>query len=120
MITSFIEQNPERPVYTTFDAGASADAQQLLPGVRRVPVGLLYELRRDTVIPEFDYSRLSVRLPGHAIDSRTRACLEHYRYFVMQRARALLEAGRRAEAEEVVRAYMALPVSRFAPMPDGN
>jgi hypothetical protein len=117
MLASFVTRNPERPAYTTFDADAGTDAKELLPGVARVPVGLLFQLRSDTVIPEFDYSRLTVRLPPRQPDMRTRATLERYRYFLMRRAQILVARGRGAEVRKLVDWYQSLPVSLVAPLP---
>ncbi len=117
MLASFVTRNPERPAYTTFDVDGGADAKQLLPGVARVPVGLLFQLRSDTLIPEFDYSRLTVRMPPRKPDMRTWASLERYRFFLMRRAQALAARGRSAEIERLVSWYQSLPVSRLAPLP---
>jgi len=117
MLVSFVTRNPGRPAYTTFDADAGADAKELLPGGARVPVGLLFQLRSDTLIPEFDYSRLKVRVPPRQPDMRTRASLERYRFFLMRRAQALAVRGRGEEIERLVSWYQFLPVSRAAPLP---
>jgi hypothetical protein len=117
MLASLLTQNPERPAYTTFDADAGTDARQLLPGVARVPVGLLFQLRSDTVIPEFDYFGLETRVPPRQPDMRTRAVLERYQYFLMCRVRALANSGREAEIEPLLRWYQSLAVSRLAPLP---
>ena len=117
MLASFVTRNPERPAYTTFDADAGNDASQLLSGVARVPVGLLFQLRRDTLIPEFDYTRITVRLPRHEPDARTRAMLERYRYFLMCRAQTLANSRREAEIDTLLHWYQSLAVSRVAPLP---
>ena len=117
MLASFVTRNPERPAYTTFDVDAGTDAKQLLPGIARVPVGLLFQLRSDTLIPEFDYSRLTVRVPPRQPDVRTRANLERYRFFLMRRAQVLAARGRREEIGRLVSWYQSLPVSRVAPLP---
>jgi len=117
MLASFVTRNPERPAYTSFDADAGTDARELLPGVARVPVGLLFQLRSDTLIPEFDYSRLTVRVPSQPPDMRTRASLERYRFFLIRRAQALAARGRGAEVEKLVGWYESLPVSRLVPLP---
>ncbi|MCX6842868.1 MAG: DUF2723 domain-containing protein [candidate division WOR-3 bacterium] len=117
MLASFVARNPERPAYTTFDADAGTDARELLPGVARVPVGLLFQLRSDGLIPEFDYSKLRVRVPPRQPDMRTRASLERYRFFLLRRAQTLAARGRGAEVEKLVGWYQSLPVSRLAPLP---
>jgi len=117
MLASFVTRNPERPAYTTFEADAGTDARQLLPGVARVPVGLLFQLRSDTLIPEFDYSRLETRLPPRQPDMRTRASLERYRFLLMRRAQMLAARGRGAEADKLVDWYQSLPVSHLALLP---
>ncbi len=117
LLESFITGSPERPAYTTYDADAGLDARQMLPAERRVPVGLLFQIRRDTVLPEFDYTRFVVRLPRQGLDMRARAVLERYRYFLMRRARALASSGRQSEVEPLVRWYQSLAVSRLAPWP---
>jgi hypothetical protein len=117
LLESFITQSPERPAYTTYDVNAGLDATQMLPGARRAPVGLLFQIRSDTVLPEFDYTRFVVRLPRQGLDLRTRAALERYRYFLMRRAQALAASGRRAEIEPLFRWYQSMAVSRLAPLP---
>lgn len=117
LLESFITRSPERPAYTTYDVDAGLDARQMLPGERRVPVGLLFQLRSDTVLPEFDYTRLLVRLPRQGLDMRTRAAVERYRYFLVSRARALVSSGRQSEVEPLVRWYQSLEVSGLAPLP---
>ena len=117
MLASFVTRNPERPAYTTFGEDAGADARQLLPGVARAPVGLLFQLRSDALIAEFDYTRFVVRLPRHVPDERTRAVLERYQYFLMNRVRALANSRREAEIEPLLRWYESLPVSRLVPLP---
>jgi hypothetical protein len=89
----------------------------MLPGAPRAPVGLLFQVRRDTVLPEFDYSRLVVRVPRRRIDRRTRIILERYRYFMMRRAEALVIAGRGDRVEPLLDWYQSLSVSRLAPLP---
>lgn len=117
MMASFVTRSPDRPAYMTFDRDADADARELLPGVARVPVGLLFELRSDTVLPSCDYSQWRIRLPAHTLDQRTRVCLERYRFFVMKRAAMLAGRGRATEANELVDWYQKQPVSRLAPLP---
>ncbi|MBM3315325.1 DUF2723 domain-containing protein, partial [candidate division WOR-3 bacterium] len=68
LLRSFLLRSPERPVYTTFVAGTNEDARQVLSGLHLVPVGLLFELRPDSSLPAFDFSRLTVRVPRRRID----------------------------------------------------
>jgi hypothetical protein len=117
MLESFIARSPERPAYTTYDELSSADAKQMMPWARRVPVGMLFELRTDTVIPPFDYAQFRIRMPAHNVDMRTRANLEHYRFFVVRRAQFLAAVGRTADLEAMVAWYRAQPVGSFAPLP---
>jgi hypothetical protein len=116
LLESFVIRHPARPAYTTFDADAGLDARQMLPNMRRVPVGLLFQLRSDSVVPGFDYSQMTVRVPPRVPDARTRAVLERYRFFVIRRARMLLDLGRTAEVERMAAWYRATPVSRLAPL----
>ncbi|MBN2466007.1 hypothetical protein JXD38_10345, partial [candidate division WOR-3 bacterium] len=116
LLRSFINRNPERPAYTTFDADANLDSRQMLAGMPLVPVGLLFRVAGDTVLPRFDYTGLIVRLPGHEPDARTRAALERYRYFVMRRAQMLAARGQGAEVEKLVHWYQSSPLSRLAPL----
>jgi hypothetical protein len=117
LLESFITRSPERPAYTTYDVDAGPDARQMLPGIARAPVGVLFEIRRDSVLPEFDYTRFAVRLPRHDPDARTRVVLDRYRYFVVCRSRALAAAGRQTEIEPLFGWYQSLAVSRMAPLP---
>jgi len=117
LLESFITRSPERPAYMTHDADAGLDAGQMLAGERRVPVGLLFQIRSDTVLPEFDYTRFAVRIPRNGPDMRTRAALERYRFFLMRRAQVLAARGRGAELDGLVDWYQSLPVSRLAPLP---
>ncbi len=117
LLDSFVTRSPERPAYMTFDTDAGFDAAQMLRGVPRVPVGVLFEIRPDSVLPEFDYTRLVVRLPQHEPDGRTRAVLERYPYFVLRRAQALAVVRRQAEIEPLLRWYRSLAVTRLAPLP---
>jgi hypothetical protein len=119
MMTSFVVRHPGRPAYTTFDADAGIDAKQLLPEWRRVPVGLLFELRSDTVVPAFDYAQFRVRVPARRLDERARVVLERYRFFVLRRANALAVQGRFAEAESGLAWYRRQPVVALAPLPRG-
>ncbi len=113
MIASFVERNSERAAYTTFAAGADQDARELLPQMLRVPVGLLFELRTDSVLPEFDYRQWRIRLPLHQLDERTRLSLNRYHYFVSQRAAALVERGLLREADSLLCWYQNQPVNRL-------
>ncbi len=117
MLASFVTRNPERPAYTTFEADAGADAKQLLPGVARVPVGLLFQMRSDTLVPEFDYSGLRIRVPPRQPDMRTRASLERYRFFLTRRAQMLAARGRGVEVKKLVDWYQSSRVSSLAPLP---
>jgi len=117
LLESFITRSPERPAYTTYDADAGLDARQMLPAERRVPVGLLFQIRRDTVLPEFDYAGLVVRLPRHEPDMRTRAALERYRYFLMRRVQALAISGQEGRIDSLLGWYQSLPLGTLAPLP---
>jgi hypothetical protein len=92
----------------------------MLPGVPREPVGLLFRIRNEKALPEFDYTRLVVRLPRHEPDARTRVALERYRYFVMRRAQALDAFGRGDEIQPLIGWYQSLAVNRVAPLPIDN
>jgi hypothetical protein len=120
MLRSLLSRSPERTGYTTFDAGEGMDARQMLAGFNCLPVGLLYELRTDSVLPVFDYSRFRVRLPARGLDSRTRLNLDVYRFFVSRRVGALAAVGRAGEAQELTRWYESLPLSRLAPLLPGR
>ncbi len=116
LLESFITRHPDRPAYTTYGADVSLDARQMLPELRRVPVGLLFQLRADSVVPAFDYSVMTVRVPPHVADARTRAVLERYRFFIVRRGLALWPLGRTPEAETTAAWYKSLPVSRLVPL----
>jgi hypothetical protein len=117
MLESFVTQTPERPAYTTYDTDAGPVAIMMLRAAQRAPVGMLFQIRRDSVLPEFDYASLKVRLPRHEPDARTRGVLERYRYFMMRRAQALMACGQEDRIEPLLDWYESLPVSRLAPLP---
>jgi hypothetical protein len=139
LLESFITHNPERPAYTTFEANANADARQLLAGATLAPVGLLFRImpgvgdrgpgtgagtlspdtwpRASGPLPEFDYTRLVVRLPRHEPDARTQAVLERYQYFLTCRVRALVNSRRDDEIKPLLGWYESLPLSRLVPLP---
>jgi hypothetical protein len=130
LLESFITQSPDRPAYTTSDVDApDPDAGLMFVGEPRVPVGVLFQIRHDSILPEFDYTKLVVRLPRHALsdrglwgqpDSLTRDMLVRYRYFVVRRARALAASGRGDEIQALIGWYRSLAVSRVAPLPTSN
>lgn len=123
LLESFVNRSPERPAYTTFfDARGTSDpgAGLMFAGVRRAPVGVLFQIRRDTVLPDFDYAKLVVRLPRNEPDSLTRDVLSIYRYFVIRRANALAAFGRPDEIPPLLAWYRSLPVARLAPLPGSN
>jgi len=120
LLESFLNRSPERPAYTTYDIDAGLDAKQMLPGGARVPVGMLFQIRADSVLPEFDYSQFVVRLPRHETDFRTQVALERYRYFVVCRVQKLILAGRTDQADALLAWYRSLPLNQLAPLPARN
>jgi hypothetical protein len=115
MLESFLLANPGRPAYTTFGADANQDAREMLPQQLRAPVGLLFRLQPDSTLPAFDYQRLRTSLPAHAIDMRTRATLERYRFFVVRRLQWLAPRGG-AACDSLVQWYRGQPVAALAPL----
>jgi hypothetical protein len=105
LLRSFFLKSPERPWYTTFPVTENEDARQLLSGFKLVPLGIVYQVREDTLVPAFDYHRLRVRLPKRKLDERTQVNLNRYRYFVKQRIDLLMSQGRREEAAAVADWY---------------
>ncbi|MCR4423167.1 MAG: DUF2723 domain-containing protein [candidate division WOR-3 bacterium] len=105
LLRSFFLKSPERPWYTTFPETENEDARQLLSGFKLVPLGIVYQVREDTLVPAFDYHRLRVRLPKRRLDERTQVNLNRYRYFVKQRIDLLMSQGRREEAAAVADWY---------------
>lgn len=101
LLRSFFVNNPRRPAYTTFFADAGGDARQLLNGFRLVPMGILVQVRTDTIVPSFDYHRLKVRLPGFRKDERRRVNLARYRFMARRRIELLQRQGRWDEAQQV-------------------
>lgn len=98
LLRSFLLNSPERPSYTTFPPMSNHDARQILAGFNLVPVGILFQLREDTLTPVFDYNCLRVRHPSRKLDPRTKVNLERYRFFVQQRIEILKVQGRIEEA----------------------
>jgi len=104
LISSFVENNPDRPAYATFPREQDLDARNILPGWLWLARGTLYELRPDYLVGEFDCERLRVRLPRHP-DGRTRATIARYAILARERARLLTALGREEEAAAVVDWY---------------
>ncbi len=107
LLESFAVNNPDRPAYTTFAWDASPDAKQMFRSYRWVPVGILFQVRTDTIVPEFNYSKLKVR-PSPRSDMRTQANLEHYGFFAQRRIQALRARTRNKEAQAVLRWYQSI------------
>lgn len=105
LLRSFFLKSPERPVYTTFSMMNNEDARQMLTGFNLVPMGILIQVRQDTLVPVFDYNRLRVRIPRRRLDERTQVNLQRYRFFVQQRFDLLRSRGRLQEAAAVVDWY---------------
>jgi hypothetical protein len=76
----------------------------------------LFQLRSDTLVPEFDYARLQVRLPRYRPDMRTMASLERYRFFFTRRAQMLAARGRGAEVNRLVDWYQSSPAGGLFPL----
>ncbi len=105
LLRSFVINNPTRSAYTTFPPDADNDARELWSGFNPVPVGILFQMRTDTVIPRFNYHQLTVRIPRFGIDERTRINLERYQVFVRWRQTILKEQHRFAEAQQLENWY---------------
>lgn len=104
LLSSFVENNPDRPAYATFGPESDLDAQGMLPGWKWIARGTLFELREDLRVTEFDYDRLQIRLPRHP-DARTRANLARYGMFLRERVRLLQALGREDEARAALDWY---------------
>lgn len=105
LLRSLVVNNPDRPTYTTFSANSSNDAKQLLAGFQLVPVGILYQIRTDTLIPKFDYSTLNIRIPRFGLNQRHKFNLDRYRLFVQSRIQILKRQNRISEAQQVEEWY---------------
>ncbi len=105
LLRSFIINNPTRPAYTTFPPDANNDARELWAGFNPIPVGILFQMRIDTVIPQFNYHRLTIRIPRFGVDHRTRINLDRYQMFVRWREKILKERHRLAEAQHLKNWY---------------
>lgn len=99
LLRSFILNNPDRSTYITFPATSSLDAQQLVKELHTIPQGILFRLQNDSVIPEFDYHRLRVRIPRYGLNERTRFNLKRYQFFILERIRLLENNSRFDEAQ---------------------
>ena len=100
LLESFVTRNPERPAYTTFARQDNRDAVEMFRARSWVPAGVLYELRTDSVLPAFDYSTLTVRVPARP-DPRTRVNLARYGRFAREYGALLVRRGRTEEARQV-------------------
>ncbi len=101
LLRSFFLNNPERPAYVTFVREGDRDAQELLAGFTLVPMGIVMQVRVDSLVPGFDYQRLNVRVPRRRLDERSRFNLDRYRLFARRRIELLQRQGRIAEAQAV-------------------
>ncbi len=102
MINSFIDQNPERRSFLTFNDRTDYDAKSIKPDSRRIPYGLLYELSKDTISAPFTYEHFLVRQPNLILDGRTKMILQHYEGFGLERAVFLNKQGRNEEAKQTL------------------
>lgn len=100
LLESFVRNSPERYAYVTFGRTSSEDAKQMFADRSWIPTGLLYELRDDSIIPPFDFSRFTVRIPRW-LDQRTRVNLARYRRFCEERISLLQSQGRWEEAQAI-------------------
>lgn len=105
LLRSFFLNNPGRSTYITFPATSSPDAQQLVKGLHALPQGILFRLQDDSLLPEFDYHRLRVRIPRYGLNERTRLNLARYQIFVQERLRLLENNSRYDEAHALKEWY---------------
>ncbi|MCX7732170.1 MAG: DUF2723 domain-containing protein [candidate division WOR-3 bacterium] len=105
LLRSFLVNNPGRSTYITFPATSSPDAQQLVKGFYVLPQGILFRLQDDSLLPEFDYHRLRVRIPRYGLNERTRLNLARYQIFVQERLRLLENNSRYDEAHALKEWY---------------
>ncbi|MGQ9707838.1 MAG: glycosyltransferase family 117 protein [bacterium] len=98
LLRSFFINNPRRPVYVTFPYDASDDSRQMLNGFNLVPMGILFQVRSDTIVPQFDYHRFTVRIPRFGLTERTRFNLDRYQIFIRSRIGLLKRLNRIDEA----------------------
>ena len=110
LLESFAGRNLDRPAYSTFARQENRDAVEMFRSRSWVPVGVLYELRTDTVLPAFDYSTLTVRVPVRP-DPRTRVNLARYGRFAREHIGFLVRQGRSEEARQV-QDWLQDPVTR--------
>ena len=102
MINSFIDHNPTRRVFITFDDRNDYDAKSIKPESARIPYGLLYELTNDTISERFNYEQLLVRKPNLILDERAKIVLQYYEAFGLARAVFLQKQGRKEEAGQTL------------------
>jgi MFS family permease len=102
MLNSFIDHNPARRTFVTFDDRSDYDAKSIQPGRKRIPYGLLFELTNDTISERFNYQQLLVRKPSLILDDRTKMILQRYEAFGLARAGFLQKQGRKEEAEQTL------------------
>lgn len=102
MINSFIDHNPTRRAFITFDDRNDYDAKSIKPESARIPYGLLYELTNDTISERFNYEQLLVRKPNLILDERAKIVLQYYEAFGLARAVFLQKQGRKEEAGQTL------------------
>ena len=102
MINSFIDQNPERRTFVTFNNQTDYDAKSIKPQNMRIPYGLLYEISKDTFVEAFSYEKFLVRRPNLILDERTKTLLQRYETLGLERIGFLYKRGRREEAKQTL------------------
>ncbi len=103
MINSFVDRNPDRRVFVTFNNLTDYDAKSIKPEMSRIPYGLLYELTTDTTIDEIDYNQFIVRKPKLSLlDARSQMILERYEAFGIERDLFLKQRKRLEAAKQTL------------------
>lgn len=102
MINGFIDHNPDKRAFVTFDDRTDYDAKSIKPERKRIPYGLLYELTDDTLSERFNYEQLLVRKPSIILDERAKMVFQRYEAFGLERTEFLQKQDRKEEARQTL------------------
>lgn len=104
MINSFVDRNPARRVFFTFNDRTDYDAKSIKTELPRIPYGLLYELRQisDTIVEDIDYGQFLIRMPNLILDERAKMVWQRYEILGLERVFFLQKMNRTEAARRTL------------------